>query len=63
MEVPQKSKNKLPYDLVIPLLGVYTDKTLIQKDICTFMLTAALFTRDKSEYNQNTHPLIEKTVA
>ena len=45
MEVPQKSKNKLPYDLVIPLLGVYTDKTLIQKDICTYMLTAAVFTR------------------
>ena len=44
MEVPQKRKNKLPYDLVIPLLGVYTDKTLIQKDICTCMLTAALFT-------------------
>ena len=44
MEVSQKSKNKLPYDLVIPLLGIYTDKTLIQKEICTCMLTAALFT-------------------
>ena len=43
-EGPQKSKNKLPYDLAIPLLAIYTDKTLIPKDICTCMLTAALFT-------------------
>ena len=29
---------------MIPLLGVYPDKTVIQKDACTPMLTAALFT-------------------
>ena len=40
VEVPQKTK--LPYDPVIPLLGIYLDKTIIQKDTCIAMLTAAL---------------------
>ena len=26
MDVPQKQKSKLPYDLGIPLLGIYPDK-------------------------------------
>ena len=29
MEVPQKTKNRVPYDPVIPLLGIYPDKTII----------------------------------
>ena len=33
-----------PYDPAIPLLGIYPDKTIIQKDTCTPMFTAALFT-------------------
>ena len=37
-------KVELPYDPVIPLLGIYSDKTLIQKDTCTSMFIAALFT-------------------
>ena len=28
MEVPQKLKIKLPYDLAIPLLGIYLDRTI-----------------------------------
>ena len=35
MEVPQKLKIELPYDPAIPLLGIYPDKTIIQKDTCT----------------------------
>ena len=30
------------YDPAIPLLGIYTDKTIIQKDICTSMFITAL---------------------
>ena len=30
-------KTQLPYDPAIPLLGIYLDKTLIQKDTCTPM--------------------------
>ena len=32
------------YNPAIPLLGIYSDKTLIQKDTCTPMFIAALFT-------------------
>ena len=32
----------------IPVLGIYLDKTLIQKDTCTPMFTAALFATVKT---------------
>ena len=35
---------KLPYDLAIPLLGIYAEKTIIERDTCTSMLVAAPFT-------------------
>ena len=41
-------KIELPYDPVIPLLGIYPEKTIIQKDTCTPMFTAALFTVGRS---------------
>ena len=37
-------KIELPYDPAIPLLGTYLEKTIIQKDACTPVFTAALFT-------------------
>ena len=40
----RKLSMELPYDPVMPLLGVYLNKTLIQKDTCTPMFTAAVFT-------------------
>ena len=38
-------KIELPFDPAIPLLGIYPEKTIIQKDTCTPMFIAALFTR------------------
>ena len=35
---------KSPYDPAIPLLGIYPKKTIIERDTCTPMFTAALFT-------------------
>ena len=35
---------ELPYDQAIPLLGVHLEKTIIQKDTCTPVSIAALFT-------------------
>ena len=32
---PRKLKIGLLYDPAIPLLGIYPDKTIIQKDTCT----------------------------
>ena len=40
----KKLKIELPYDSAIPLLGIYPEKTLIQKDTCTPMFIATLFT-------------------
>ena len=40
----KKLKLELPYDPTIPLLGIYPEKTIIQKETCTTMFTAALFT-------------------
>ena len=45
----QKLKIELPYDPAIPLLGIYPEKTLIQKDTCTPMFIAALFTIAKTQ--------------
>ena len=44
----KKLKIELPYDPAIPLLGIYPEKTIIQKDTCTIMFTAALFTIARS---------------
>ena len=38
----------MPYDPAILLLSIYAEKTIIQKDICTPMFAAALFTIAKT---------------
>ena len=40
----KKLKLELPYDPAIPLLGIYPEKIIIQKDTCTLMFIAAVFT-------------------
>ena len=35
---------KLPYDPAIPLLGIYSEKTIIQNGTCTPIFTEALVT-------------------
>ena len=40
----KKLKIELPYDSTIPLLGIYSEKTIIQNQSCTTMFIAALFT-------------------
>ena len=44
MEILKKLKIELPYDLTVPLLGIYLEKSIIQKDTCAPMFIAALFT-------------------
>ena len=45
MEFPQKLNMELPFDPVIPLLGIYPKrpKTPIRKNICTPMFIAVQF--------------------
>ena len=40
----KKLNIELPYDPVISLLGIYAEKTVIQKDTCIPVCIAALFT-------------------
>ena len=40
----KKLRIELPYDPAILLLGIYPEKTIIQKDTCTTMFIATLFT-------------------
>ena len=44
----RKLKIELPYGPTIPLLGLYPNKTLIQKDTYTPVFIAALFTTAKT---------------
>ena len=40
----KKLKIELPFDPAIPLMGIYPEKTIIQKVSCTSIFNAALFT-------------------
>ena len=57
----QKLKIELPYDPAIPLQGLYLEKTIIQKDICTPTFTAALFTIVKT-WKQPKYPLADEWI-
>ena len=39
----KKLQIELPYDPAIPLLGIHTEETRIERDMCTSMFIAALF--------------------
>ena len=45
----KKLNTELSCDPAIPLLGIYLEKTIIQKDTRTPMLNAALFTTAKTQ--------------
>ena len=47
----KKLEIELPYNPAIPLLGIYTKETRIERDICTPIFIAALFTIARS-WNQ-----------
>ena len=57
----KKLKIQLLQDSAIPLLGMYLEKTIIQKDTCTPMFTAALFTIAKT-WKQPKCPLTEEWI-
>ena len=57
----RKLNIKLPYDLAIPLLGMYLDKTFIEKDPCAPMFIAALLTIAQT-WKQSKCPLTEEWI-
>ena len=54
-------KIELPYEPAIPLLGIYPEKPIIQKDTCNPMFIAALFTIVRP-WKQPKRPLTDKWI-
>ena len=52
---------ELQYDPAIPLLGIYPDKTFIQKDTCTPVFITAVFTTAKT-WKQPKCPLTDEWI-
>ena len=57
----RKVNIKLPYDPAFPHLGIYPDKTFIQKDSCTPIFVAAPFTIAKT-WKWSKCPLTEEWI-
>ena len=57
----KKVKIELPYVPAIPLLGIYPEKTIIQKETYTTMFIAALFTIART-WKQPKCPLTDKWI-
>ena len=52
---------KPPYDPAIPLLGMYPEDTKIEKDTCTPMFIAALFTTART-WKHARYPLADECI-
>ena len=53
---------ELPYDPPIPLLGIHTEETRIERDTCTPMFITALFTIART-WKQPTCPLADEWIS
>ena len=51
----KKLEIELPYDPAIPLLGIHTEETRIERNMCTPMFITSLFTIAKIWNNQDAH--------
>ena len=61
IEIPLKTGIQLPYDPIMPLLVIYPEKTIIEKDTCTPIFSAALFTIARP-WRQPRHPLTDERI-
>ena len=43
VKIPSNLEIELPYDPAIPLLGIHTEETRIERDTCTPLFIAAMF--------------------
>ena len=57
----KKLNIELPYDPAIPLLGIYPEKTVIQKETCTTVFITALFAIARI-WKQPKHPLTDEWI-
>ena len=57
----KKPEIELSYDPAIPLLGIHTKETRIERDMCTSMFIAALFTIART-WNQPRCPSVDEWI-
>ena len=57
----KKLEIELPYDLAIPLLGIHTEETRIERDMYTPTFIAALFTIART-WKKPRYPLTDKCI-
>ena len=57
----KKLQIELPYDPTIPLLGIHNKETRIERDTCTLMFIAALFTIART-WKQPRGPLADEWI-
>ena len=57
----KKMEIELPYDPAIPLLGIHTEETRIERDTCTPMFITALFTIART-WKQPRCPSVDKWI-
>ena len=57
----KKLEIELPYDPEVPLLGIHTEGTRIERDTCIPMFIAALFTIART-WKQPRCPLVDKWI-
>ena len=57
----KKLEIELPYDLAIPLLGIHTKETRIERDTCTPVFITVLFTIART-WKQPRCPLEDKWI-
>ena len=57
----KKLKLELPYNSAIPLLGIHSEETRIERDTCTPMLITVLFTIAR-RWKQPRCPLADKWI-
>jgi len=55
VEKKKQLKIELPYDAAIPLLCLYPEEAIIQKDTCATIFSTALFTIAKTRKQLNVH--------
>ena len=58
----KKRKIELPYNPAIPLLGIHTEETRIERDACTPMFIAAPFTIARTQ-KQPRYPLADEWIS
>ena len=57
----KKLEIELPYDPEIPLLGIHTEETRIERDTCTPMFITALFTITRT-WKQPRYPSVDEWI-